>query len=494
MAPETMSTYLFYDVETTGLNVAFDQVLHFAALRTDEQFNVVDEYDIRVQLRPDVIPAPEATITHGISVEEARDAPTTEVDAIRRIHVLMNEPGTTSIGYNSIGFDDEMLRFAFYRNLLTPYTHQYANGCGRMDLYPMAVMYWLAGSEALLWPTDEEGAFKLEQLARANHFDDHPDHRDHNARSDVRVTLELARAMAEDAERWDELGAMFTKDMDEAQMNALPTFDIGDESYSVALIIDGSFGPENNYQRPVIKLGGHRHYTNQSIWLALDTPALPGVASRPIRPNTEVIRRKLGVPEYLVPSGDDAYDRLDDRRRTIVQKNLTWLRKHPDQFQQIVGYYLESTYTKVPNLDPDAALYQQDFFTDEQKALFAEFHTLDSVRERARFVRRFDASHLRTLALRLIIRNTPQATWPDSVASYARSYMRHVDPHTASDVLIDHRGNDRRTPADALRDLDVLREQGFDGEPLTDDQRTLLNELEAYIKTQFDVYKSYRFA
>jgi hypothetical protein len=40
----------------------------------------------------------------------------------------------------------------------------------------------------------------------------------------------------------------------------------------------------------------------------------------------------------------------------------------------------------------------------------------------------------------------------------------------------------------------VLREQGFDGEPLTDDQRTLLNELEAYIKTQFDVYKSYRFA
>ncbi len=490
-----MSTYLFYDLETTGLNIAFDQVLHFSALRTDEQLNVVDEYDIRVQLRPDVIPDPTATLTHGISIEEARDAPLTEVEAIRRIHVLMNEPGTTSIGYNSIGFDDEMLRFAFYRNLLTPYTHQYANGCGRMDLYPMAVMYWLAGSEALLWPAQEaEGAFKLEQLAHANQFDDHPDHRAHDARSDVRVTLELARAMAQDAERWKDLSAAFTKDRDEAQMNALPTFEIGGASYAVGLMIDGSFGPEQHYQRPVLRLGGHRHYSNQTRWLALDTPSLPGVATRPIRPNTEVIRRKLGVPQYLVESGEEAYDRLDDRRRSIVHKNLTWLRDHPEQLQQIVGYYLESTYTKVPNLDPDAAIYQEPFFTDEQKALFATFHELDSVRERARFVRRIDEPHLRTLALRLIIRNTPQATWPESVASYARSYMRHVDPHTRSDVLIDHRGEERRPPADALRDLDVLREEGLNGEPLTDDQRTLLNGLEAYIKTQFDVCESYRFA
>ncbi len=28
------SSYLFYDIETTGLNKAFDQVLEFAAIRT----------------------------------------------------------------------------------------------------------------------------------------------------------------------------------------------------------------------------------------------------------------------------------------------------------------------------------------------------------------------------------------------------------------------------------------------------------------------------
>lgn len=488
-------TYLFYDLETTGLNVAFDQILHFAAVRTDPQFNVIDEHDIRVQLRPDVIPSPEATLTHGISVEVARTAATTEVDAIREIHALMNSPNTTSVGYNSIAFDDEVLRFAFYRNLLTPYTHQYKDGCGRMDLYPMAVMYGLAGSEALLWPAqDETGVFKLEQLADTNHFDADPDYRAHDAESDVRVTLELARAMAEDSERWDEMRAVFTKDMDEAQINALPTFDIGGAEYAVALMIDGSFGPEEAYQRPVINLGTHRHYTNQTRWLALDTPALPGVASRPIRPNTEIIRRKMGVPQYLVPAGDATYGRLDTRRRTTVRKNLSWLRDHPDQFQQIAGFYRESTYTKIPHVDPDAALYQEDFFTDEQKARFATFHTLDTVKEQVQFVPQFEAPHLRTLALRLIIRNAPEATWPKAVASYARSYRRHVDPHTASDVFIDHTGTLRRTPAEALQTIHDLRAKGFEGQPLTSGQEVLLEELEAYLNAQFEVHTSYEFA
>ena len=42
-------TYLFYDIETTGLNKAFDQVLQFAAIRTDKQLNEIDRYTIKVQ-------------------------------------------------------------------------------------------------------------------------------------------------------------------------------------------------------------------------------------------------------------------------------------------------------------------------------------------------------------------------------------------------------------------------------------------------------------
>ncbi len=64
-----MSTYLFYDIETTGLNKAFDQAIQFAAIRTDESFDIISEHDFRIKLNPDIIPAPDAILTHHIDIE-----------------------------------------------------------------------------------------------------------------------------------------------------------------------------------------------------------------------------------------------------------------------------------------------------------------------------------------------------------------------------------------------------------------------------------------
>ncbi|MGD9054816.1 MAG: exonuclease domain-containing protein, partial [Desulfobacterales bacterium] len=63
-------TYLFYDIETTGLNKAFDQVLQFAAIRTDRQLNEIKRFTVKIQLRPDVIPSPGAVMTNRISLKD----------------------------------------------------------------------------------------------------------------------------------------------------------------------------------------------------------------------------------------------------------------------------------------------------------------------------------------------------------------------------------------------------------------------------------------
>src|SRR5689334_3451523 len=128
-------TFLFYDIETTGLNKCFDQVLQFAAIRTDLNLHELERHEINVRLNPDVIPSPQALLTHRIPIHETQQG-IPEITAIKKIHALFNQPGTISLGYNTLGFDDEFLRFSFYRNLLEPYTHQYANNCNRMDLYP----------------------------------------------------------------------------------------------------------------------------------------------------------------------------------------------------------------------------------------------------------------------------------------------------------------------------------------------------------------------
>ena len=160
-------SYLFYDIETTGLNKAFDQVLQFAAIRTDLRLNEIERHSITIKLRPDVIPSPQAILTNRISITDLSSG-LLEFDAIEQIHRLMNQPGTISMGYNSLGFDDEFLRFSFHRNLLPPYTHQYRNGCRRMDLFPIAIVYYLYKKDVLVWPViDGKPSLKLEHLGSA---------------------------------------------------------------------------------------------------------------------------------------------------------------------------------------------------------------------------------------------------------------------------------------------------------------------------------------
>ena len=90
-------TFLFYDIETTGLNKCFDQVLQFAAIRTDLQLNELERHEIQVKLNPDVIPSPTAMIIHGISLHETNNG-LPEITAIQQIHRLMNTPETISLG------------------------------------------------------------------------------------------------------------------------------------------------------------------------------------------------------------------------------------------------------------------------------------------------------------------------------------------------------------------------------------------------------------
>ena len=39
-------TFLFYDIETTGLSRAFDQILEFAAIRTDLDLNEIERFQV----------------------------------------------------------------------------------------------------------------------------------------------------------------------------------------------------------------------------------------------------------------------------------------------------------------------------------------------------------------------------------------------------------------------------------------------------------------
>jgi len=477
-------TYLFYDIETTGLNKAFDQILQFAAIRTDRQLNEIDRYNIKVRLRPDVIPSPSAIITNRMSIEDLTSG-LCEFEAIREIHQLMNQPGTISLGYNTLGFDDAFLRFSFHRNLLPPYTHQYQHGCGRMDLLPMAVIFWLYRREVITWPQiNGKPSLKLEHLREANQLTAGPSH---DAAADVRATMELARRLFADKKMWGYLLGYFEKGTDAHRIEEIPpSFESALGEHRKGLMIGSEYGPSQKYQVPVLSVGTSIPYPNQTLWLRLDLPALRDTKAGSIDESTWIIRKRYGEPGIVLPPHRRYWKYLSAERKAIVSENLQWLESNPTRFQDIVNHHRNYTYPFIPNLDPEAALYQIGFFPRPDEKLFARFQKAP-LEEKQKIIDRLSSKDARILAIRLLCRNYPK-NLPENIAGEFEAYMRRVNPADRDDAITDFKGERRLTPSKALLEIKDLR----DTARLDKNQIDLLNDLEIFIKRRFPQRKAGR--
>jgi exodeoxyribonuclease I len=473
------SSYLFYDIETTGLNKAFDQVLEFAAIRTDLTLKEIERHRIEVKIRPDVVPSPRAILTNRISVADlARGLP--EYEATQQIHRLMNQPGTISLGYNSLGFDDEFLRFSFHRNLLPPYTHQFKNGCCRMDLFPMAVLYWLYKRDVISWPEIEgQPSLKLEHLNAANRL---VSGQSHEALVDVAATVELARRFHKKKKMWHYLAGYFDKETDGHRMQDLPlAFQSSAGNHHQALVVSGEYGPAQNYQVPAISIGNSIPYPNQTLWLRMDLPQLGQTTADTIADTSWIIRKRMGEPGVLLPPKDRYWRRLGHERNAIFEENLKWVQTNADIFQKIIAYYQKFRYPFIPALDPDASLYQTGFYSHADEKLCRMFHRAP-VDQKAGFIAQFSNPVAGTLAQRILCRNYPPAGSGDPGPDY-RQYLNRINPRRQEDAIEDYRGAKRTTPRGALAEIVQLKQAG----DLDDHQLQLLEDLEKYITGEFKI-------
>jgi exodeoxyribonuclease-1 len=191
----TQASFLFHDYETFGTDPRRDRPAEFACWRTDTQFQPIAEpVLVRCQPPPDYLPDPGACALTGIGPMAALAEGLPEPEFARRIHAEMAEPGTCSLGYNSIRFDDEFTRNLFWRNFLDPYEREWRQGNSRFDLIDLARAAYALRPEGLSWPLRDDGqpSFRLEDLAAANAL---PHSHAHSALSDVEATIALARRL-----------------------------------------------------------------------------------------------------------------------------------------------------------------------------------------------------------------------------------------------------------------------------------------------------------
>ncbi len=287
-------TFLWHDYETFGIDPRRDRPAQFAAIRTDADLNPLGE-PLMWYCQPgnDYVPDPASCLITGITPQLAFERGVSEREFAARIEAEMARPGTISVGYNTIRFDDEFTRFLFWRNLIEPYAREWQNQCGRWDLLDVVRMAFALRPEGIEWPKNADGthSFKLEHLARANGL---AHEAAHDALSDVRATIALAQLLrARQPKLFDFALGLHKKDRVAAELRLPATADTA----RPFLHVSGMFGAERGCLAVMWPLASHPGNKNEILaWdLAHDPSELATLGAEPLR--QRLFTRSADLPD-----------------------------------------------------------------------------------------------------------------------------------------------------------------------------------------------------
>lgn len=197
-----MTQLYFYDLETWGADPKRDRIAQFAGQRTNLDLEPIEPpQTIYCQLAADYLPDPEAVLITGIVPQLCQQKGLVEAEFTRQIATeWLKQPDTCVVGYNSIRFDDEMMRYAFFRNFIEPYGREWQQQNSRWDLLDVVRACYALRPDGIVWPKRDDGlpSFKLEELAKANQL---LHTKAHDALSDVEATIGLARLIKQQQPR-----------------------------------------------------------------------------------------------------------------------------------------------------------------------------------------------------------------------------------------------------------------------------------------------------
>ncbi len=171
--------------------------MQFAGQRTDLQLQPVGEpHNVLIRLSDDVLPEPDAVLVTGITPQQTIADGLHEAEFLKIFSEEIALPDTIFVGYNTVRFDDEFMRYTMYRNFYDPYEWQWQNGRSRWDILDVVRMTRALRPEGIEWPFDAKGTptNRLELLSSLNKLD-HANA--HDALSDVNATIAVAQLIRE---------------------------------------------------------------------------------------------------------------------------------------------------------------------------------------------------------------------------------------------------------------------------------------------------------
>ncbi|MDB5185121.1 MAG: exonuclease [Candidatus Saccharibacteria bacterium] len=186
-------SFFFYDLETSGFNPSQARIMQFAGIRTDENLQPIGEpVNLLIKMAGDVLPSPEAIFVTGITPQQTISEGLTEAEFLKYFYDEVVTPDTVFLGFNTVRFDDEFMRYLHYRNFYDPYEWQWKDGCSRWDILDALRMTRALRPDGIEWPFTPEGkpTNRLELMTKLNGLDHQ---QAHDALSDVYATIAVAK-------------------------------------------------------------------------------------------------------------------------------------------------------------------------------------------------------------------------------------------------------------------------------------------------------------
>lgn len=447
-------SFVIYDVETTGLAKRFDQIVQFAAVRTDDELKVVDQVRFRCRLMPHIVPSPEAIHVTGVGIEDLTDPSLPShyemVTQIRR--TLESWCPALFLGFNSVSFDEEFLRQAFYQCLYGPYLTN-THGSARADVLNLCRVTAALRPDVLKAAKDDVGRpmFKLEPLAEANGI---ATATSHEAMADVVTTLALCRHVKTAA---PEVWSQFLRFSQKASVEAFIT---GEDAFLVSETIGNQ-----HRTRIVTRIGQHteqaiRHYcldlgasisalrsmTDEELVAACREYGRPVVT---VRTNAAPTLWALydATPEHLAP-----FDEAE------VLAAATRIRDDTELVRRLcaAAQAAEPVYPPSPHVEEQ--LYERGFPPSQDEALMVRFHAA-SWEERLALARQFEDERYRRLSHRLVLFDQPDLLADE----YRHGAEDEIRKRLLASTDTKHRW--RSIPA-ARQELETLLLAGLDDEAI----------------------------
>ena len=408
--------FVFYDAETTGSDTFYDQILQFAAIKTDDALNEVDRFEIRCRIQPHILPAPGALLVTGVTLDQLSDpALPSHFEMAATVHAKLTEwSPAVFAGYNSLEFDEDLLRQAFYQSLLPVYLTN-SNGSSRLDVMRLA----LAANEFepghLKIPARDDGVptYKLDRLAPANGFL-HPNA--HDAMADVEATIFLAKLMMEKTPWvWEHLLKMGKKA--EAVRNALGA--------PVRLYTEFRYNKPTHWLVSAIGVDTENKGSVIAFNLAHDPAELLSVGDESLRKwavsKPKPLRTIKANSSPILLNIDMARGRADLMKigESEIRRRAQVLQESPELRHRLLQAYVETreVYEESPQIEQQ--IYR-GFPGSRDSALMREFHR-SSWPGRVEIASQFEDDRLRRIARRIIFNHRPDLFSEDMRQAFSKA-------------------------------------------------------------------------